>query len=94
MSCHLYWKDSVSSATYWAPNENGFFQRAVRPLHINSMKCRATVIGVAAHRKRACNRGHCEAVVASQIPRVHVRAEVVGVVVGGFVHGSGHNEIG
>jgi hypothetical protein len=33
-------------------------------------------------------------VVASQIPRIHVRAEVVGVVVGGFVHGSGHSEIG
>jgi len=47
------------------------------------------VKGVAAHRKCACNRGHSEAAVATQISRVHVRAEVISGLVGRLVHGSG-----
>lgn len=57
--------------------------------HIDSVKCGATVKGVATHRKCACNRGHSEAVVATQISRVHVRAEVISGLVGRLVHGSG-----
>ena len=94
MRCHLYWKCSVAGATRKAPSDNGFFQRAMRLFHIDSVKCCAAVKGVAAHRKRAGNRRHCEAVVASQISRIHVRAEVVGVLVGGLIHGSGDKEIG
>lgn len=94
MRGHLYWKDPIARATNGAPNDNGFFQRAMRLFHINSVKCCATVKGIATHRKRACNRRHCEAVVASQISRIHVRAEVVGILVGGLIHGSGDKEIG
>lgn len=94
MRGHLYWKDPIARATNGAPNDNGFFQRAMRLFHIDSVKCCATVKGVATHRKRAGNRRHCEAVVASQISRIHVRAEVVGILVGGLIHGSGDKEIG
>lgn len=66
----------------------------MRLFHIDSVKCCATVKGVATHRKRARNRRHCEAVVASQISSIHVRAEVIGGFVGRLVHGSGGKEIG
>jgi len=94
MRGHLYWRGSVASNSCEPPNDNGFFQRAMRLFHIDSVKCCATVKGVATHRKRARNCRHCEAVVASQISRIHVRAEAVSVLVGGLIHGSGDKQIG